>query len=89
MSKVLQGVPRSRAVGGGGGGRLGGGGGGGGGVSRVRYPGPQGGTPNNGKLLSNEEIVLKLDLEDTIADISRGDKSNLRFIVNNTQNVMH
>ena len=60
MSKVLQGVPRSRAVQGGGGG--GGGGGGAAGVSRVRYTGPQGGTPNNGKLLSNEDvyqIVLK------------------------------
>ena len=34
----------------------GGGGGGGAGVSRVRYPGPQGGTPNNGMLLSNEDV---------------------------------
>lgn len=53
---------------------------------------PAGGTPNNGKLLSNEEvyvIVLTTNMEDTIADIPRGNKSNLRFVVNNSQNVMH
>ena len=55
---------------------------------------PAGGTPNNGKLLSNEEvhvIVLTTNMEDIIAYIyiPRGDKSNLRFVVNNTQNVIH
>ena len=48
---------------------------------------PSGGTLNNYKLLNNEEeyvIVLTTNMADP-----RGGKSNLLFVDNNTQNVMH
>ena len=41
-----------------------------------------GGIPNKGMLLSNEEvygIISTTNMEDTIAHIAKGNKSNLRF----------